>query len=134
MNGNDWLTEKRFVDESELLGLEFFAFEVASQAVDNVSFLLLHALDEKKDVEADFEDCSGRANVVITESKVGQTEIRHRFLGVIARLLDTQVVDLDEAAMSFLEELTDLTLRIAHTCVDALCWETHRDYLICHVS
>ena len=70
---------------------------------------------------------------MIAESKVGQPEIRHRFLGIISGLFNAKVVDLDETAVSLLEELTDLTLRVTHTCVDAFGRETHRNHLICHV-
>lgn len=100
------------------------------KAVDDVRLLLLHALNEKEHIKADLEDGARGADVVVAESEIAQTEVWNRLLLVLATIFNAQVVNLDEAAVALLEELTNFLATITQVPLETFGREAHRDDLV----
>lgn len=78
---------------------------VTSKAVYNIRFLLQHLLEEQKDVEANVETCSDRANVMVWKAVLSVAELRDGGLVILLGWLNAEVVDLDINSMSHFKEL-----------------------------
>lgn len=100
------------------------------KAVDDVRLLLLHALNEKEHIKADLEDGARGADVVVAESEIAQTEVWNRLLLVLATIFNAQVINLDEAAVALLEELTNFLATITQVPLETFGREAHRDDLV----
>ena len=92
MHSNNWIFEEVVLDELQLFILEVISVVMTGQAVDNVVSLLDATLDEKEHVEADIEDRSDRANLMVFKLVLSEPKVGYGRLIILLALLYAEII------------------------------------------
>ena len=104
------------------------------QAIFNISSLLSHPLQKQKDIDANFEDCAGRADIVVCKGVLSVSELRDNTLVILFAPLYAKVVNLNVHSVLQLEEFNDISSAISDSCLSAGCWISKSYHVVCDVS
>ena len=134
MNCNNGLLQEVVFDDLQLLLGEMVSVIVTSQTIDDVALLLEHSLKKQENIQADIEECSHRANVMILETIFAVSKLGNIRLGILLVGLKTQVVYFDTDTMSALKKLDEVLTIVSDGGLNATSWETARYYVVRDIS